>query len=89
MLSSLDTLSSKLSKEQFGDMRKYLQSFYFQQPNQPQANNVIEAGEEGEAVHAHKDYQNHPYQTPTLMSDHQQQTEEDLALMTQKEVYPY
>ena len=50
---------------------------------------MIEAEEEGEAVHAHKDYQNHPYQTATLMPDHQQQTEEDLTLMTQKEVYTY
>ena len=40
-------------------------------------------------MHVHKDYRNHPYQSPTLMSDQQQQIEEDLALMTRKEVYSY
>ena len=36
----------------------------------------------GEAMHVHEDYRNHPYRSPTLMSDQKQQTEEDLALMT-------
>ena len=69
MLSSLDKLSSNLGKYQFRETRKYLKSFYVQQPNQPQTNNVTEGGEEGEAMHAHKDYRNHPYQPPTLTSD--------------------
>ena len=82
MLSSFDKLSSNLSKYQFRETRKYLESFYVQQPNQPQTNNVIEGGEEGEAMHIHEDYQNCPYQLPTLTPDQQQQIEEDLALMT-------
>ena len=92
MLSSLEKLSSNLSKNQFSGTRKYLELFYFQQPNQPhqpQTNNMIEGGEEGEAMHVHEDYQNRPYQLPTLTTDQQQQIEEDLALMTQKGVYPY
>ena len=56
MLSSLETLSSNLSKDQFRETRKYLESFYIQQPNQPQINNVTEVGEEGEAMHVHEDY---------------------------------
>ena len=40
MLPFLDKLSSNLSKDQFRETRKYLQSFYIQQPNQPQTNNV-------------------------------------------------
>ena len=47
MLSSLKKLSSNLSKEQFRESRKYLESFYIQQPNQPQTNNVTEGGEVG------------------------------------------
>ena len=86
MLSSLDELSSNLSKDQFRETRKYLESFYVQQPNQPQTNNMTEGGEEGETIHVHEDYQNHPYQPPTLTPDQQQQTEKDLALMTQKGV---
>ena len=61
MLSSLDKLSSNLSKDQFRENRKYLESFYVQQPNQPQINNVTEGGEEGEAMHVHEDYWNQPY----------------------------
>ena len=88
MLSSLDRLSSNLSKDQFRETRKYLESFYIQQPNQPQTNNVIKSGEEGESIHIHEDYRNRPYQPPTLTPDQQQQTEEDLALMSLG-VYPY
>ena len=50
---------------------------------------MTEGGEEGEAMYIHEDYQNHCYQPPTLTPDQQQQIEEDLALMTQKGVYPY
>ena len=89
MLFSLDKLSSNLSKDQFRETRKYLESFYVQQPNQPQTNIVTEGGEEGEAMHVHEDYRNHPYQPPALTSDQQQQIEEDLALMTRKGVGPY
>ena len=88
MLSSLGKLSCNLSKHQFRETRKYLEQFYVQQPNQPQTNNVTEGGEESEAMHIHVDYQNHPYQPPTLTPDQQQQIEEDLALMTRKKVYP-
>ena len=56
MLSSFDKLSSNLSKDQFRENRKYLESCYVQQPNQPQINNVTEGGEEGEAMHVHEDY---------------------------------
>ena len=73
-----------MNKFQFRETRKYLQSFYVQQPNQPQTNNVTEGGEESEAMHIHVDYQNHPYQPPTLTPDQQQQIEGDLALMTRK-----
>ena len=72
MLYSLERLSSNLSKNQFSGTRKNLELFYFQQPNQPhqpQTNNMIEGGEEGEAMHVHEDYQNRPYQLPTLMTD--------------------
>ena len=89
MLSSLDKLSSNLSKDQFRKTRKYLESFYIQQPNQTQTNKVTEGGEEGEAMHVHEDYQNHPYQLPTLTSDQQQQIEEDLAVYGVKGVYAY
>ena len=89
MLSSPDKFSSNFSKEQFRETRKYLESFYFQQPKQPQSNNVTEGGEVGEAMHLHEDHQNHPYQPPELMQDQQQQIEEDLALMRQKGVYSY
>ena len=61
MLSSLDKLSSNLRKDQFTEIRKYLESFYVQQPNQTQTSNVTEDGEEGEAMHDHEDYWNHPY----------------------------
>ena len=44
-------------------------------------NNVIEGGKEGEAMHTHEDYRNHPYQPPALTPDQQQQIEEDLPLM--------
>ena len=54
MLSSLDKLSSNVSKDQLRESRKFLESFYFQQTNQPQTNNVIKGGEE--VMHAHKDY---------------------------------
>ena len=89
MLSSFNKLSSNLSKGQFRETRKYLGSFYVQQPNQPQINNVTEGGKEGEVMHINEDYRNYPYQPPRLMSDQQQQFEEDLALMTRKGVYPY
>ena len=89
MLSFLDKLSSNLSKDQFRETRKYLESFYVQQPNKPQINNVTESGKEGEVMHVYEDYQSHPYQQPTLVPDQQQQIEEDLALMTWKGVYPY
>ena len=61
MFSSLDKLCSNMSKFQFRETRKYLQSFYVQQPNQPQTNNVTEGGEEEEAMHTHEGYQNHLY----------------------------
>ena len=51
MLSSLNKLSSNLSKGQFRETRKYLDSFYVQQPNQPQINNATEAEKEGEVLH--------------------------------------
>ena len=89
ILSSLDKLSDNLSKDRFKETRKYLESFYVQQPNQTQTNNVTEHEEEGEAMHVHEDYQNHHYQPPTLTPDQQQQIEEDLALIMQKGVYPY
>ena len=79
MLSSLYRLSSNLSKDEFMETRKYLESFYVQQPNQPQSNNVTERGEEGEAMHIHEDYRNRPYQPPTLTPDQQQEIEGDLA----------
>ena len=83
MLSSLEKLSSNLSKELFRETRKdQAESFYVQQPNQPQTNNVAESGEESEAMHVHEDYRNHPYQLPTFTPDQQQQIEEDLLLMT-------
>ena len=44
---------------------------------------------EGEVIHVYEDYQNHPYQPPTLTSDQQHKIEEDLVLMTQNGVYPY
>ena len=69
MLSSLERLSSNLSKDQFRETRKYLESFYVQQPNQPQTNNVTEGEEEGEAMHVHEDYRNRPCQPPVLTPD--------------------
>ena len=69
MLSCLGRLSSNLSSDQFRETRKYLESFYIQQPNQPQTNNVTVSGEEDEAMHVHKDYRNCPYQLPTLTPD--------------------
>ena len=48
-----------------------------------------EGGEKGEAMHVNEDYQNHPYQPPTLTVDQQQQTDEDLSMMTRKGVHPY
>ena len=89
MLSFLGRLSSNLSKDQFRETRKYLESFYVQQPNQTQTNNVTESGEESEAMHIHEDHQNRPYQPPALTPDQQQQIEEDLALMSRKGVYSY
>ena len=89
MLSSLHKLSSSLKKDQFREIRKYLESLYVQKPNQPQNNNVREGGEEGEAMHVHEVYQNYPYQPPTLTPNQQQQIEEDLALISWKGVYPY
>ena len=89
MLSSLDKISSSLSKDQFKETRKDLESFYVQQPNQPQTDNVTEGGEEDEATYVHEDYRTHPYQPPTLTPDQQQQIDENLTLMTRKGVYPY
>ena len=83
MLSSLDKLSSDLSRNQFRGTRKYSELFHVQQPNQPQTNNVAEGGEEGEAMLVHEDYRNRPYQPPTLMPDQQQK------LMTRNWVYSY
>ena len=57
MLSSLDKLFSNLSKDQFRQAWKHLQSFYIQQPNQPQTN-MTEGGQEGEAMHVHEVYWN-------------------------------
>ena len=88
MLSSLDKLTNNLSKDQFRETRKYLESLYVQQPNQPQTN-VTEGGDEGEAMHDHEDYRNHTYQLPTLTPGEQQQIEEDLAFMKRKGVDPY
>ena len=65
MLSSPDKLSSNSSKDQFREIRKYLEAFYAQQPNQPQINNVTVGGKEGEVMHIYEDYQNRPYQIPT------------------------
>ena len=42
MLLSLDKLSSNLSKDQFRETRKYLESFYVEQRSNPQTNNVTE-----------------------------------------------
>ena len=89
MLSSLSKLSSNLNKDQLRETRKSLESFHVQQLNQPQTNNVTESEEEGKAMHVQEDYQNHPYQPPTLTSDQEQQIKEDLALMIQKAVYLY
>ena len=80
--------AQQLEQNQFRETRKYLDSFYVQQPYQSQNNNATESGEEGKAIHIHEDYRNHCYQLPTLTSDQQQQIEEDLALMTRKGVYP-
>ena len=69
MLSSLDKLYSNLIKDQFRETRKYLESFYVQQSNQPQINNATEGGEEGQATHVHEVYRNRPYEPPTLTPD--------------------
>ena len=61
LLSTLDKLSSNLSKDQFRETRKYFESFYVQQTNQSQTNNVTEGREEGEAIQVHEDYRNQPY----------------------------
>ena len=61
MLSSIDKLSSNVSKDQFRETRKYLELFYLQQPNQSQTNNLTECEEKGEAMHVNKDYQKYPY----------------------------
>ena len=89
MVSCNDKFSSNLSKDQFREIRKCLESIYVQQPNQPQTNNVTEGGKESQAMHAHEDYQNCPYQPPTLTPDQQQRIEEDLVLMTRIGVYPF
>ena len=87
MVPSPDKLASNLRKYQFRETRKYLKSFYVQQLNQPQNNDVTESGEVGEAMHAFEDYRSHPHPKPP--SSQQQQIEEDLALLTGKGVYPY
>ena len=60
MLPSLNKLFSNISKDQLRKTRKYLESFYVQQSNQPHTNNVTEGGEEDEAMYVHEDYRNHP-----------------------------
>ena len=89
MLSFFDKLSSNLSKDQFRETRKYLESCFAQQPNQPQTSNVTEGGEDGLGMHVYEDYQQHPYKPPALTSDQQLQIGEDLALMIRKGVYSY
>ena len=54
MLSSLNKLFSNFSKDQFKETRKHLESFYVQQPNQPQTNNMTVGGEESKGIHAHE-----------------------------------
>ena len=81
---SLDKLSSNLSKDCFKETRKYLESFYVQQPNQPQINN--EHGKGSEVMHVYEDYQNHSYQLPTLTPNQEQEIEEGLAVMMKKGV---
>ena len=71
MLPSLDELSSSLSKKQFRETRKYSESFYVEQWNHRQTNNMTEGGEEVESMNIYEDYQNHPYQPPTLTPDQQ------------------
>ena len=56
MLSSLNKLFSNFSKDQFKETRKHLESFYVQQPNQPQTNNMTVGGEESKGIHAHEGY---------------------------------
>ena len=82
MLYSFNRISNVLRKDKCRETRKCLESFCVQEQNQPQINNVAEDGNNGEAMDVHEDYQNHPYQPPTLTSDQQQQQiEEALALM--------
>ena len=71
MLSSLDKLSSNLNKDQFRDTKMNLETFYAEQRNHPQTNNVAEGREESEFMHVHEDYRNHPYHWPTLTLDQQ------------------
>ena len=66
MLSFFGKLSSTFNKDQFRETRKHLESFYVEQRNHPQINNVTEGGEEGEPMHVHEDYRNQPYNPPTL-----------------------
>ena len=40
-------------------------------------------------MHIHEDYWNYSYQPASFTSDPQQQIEEDLTLMKQKDIYPY
>ena len=56
MLSSLNKLFSNFSKDQLRESRKYSESFYIQQINQPHTNKVTEGGEEGEGMHVNEDY---------------------------------
>ena len=56
MLSSLNKLFSNFSKDRFKETRKHLGSFYVQQPNQPQTNNMTVGGEESKGIHAHEGY---------------------------------
>ena len=91
MLSSLDKLFSNLGKDQFRETRKQkiFRVILLSTTKSTTNNNVTEGGKEGDTMHAHEDYQNHPYQPLRLMPDQQQQIKEDLALMTRKGVYPY
>ena len=69
MLSFLDSLPSNLSKDQFREIRTFLESFYIHQPNQPQTNNAAEVREKGDSMYANKNYRNHSYQLPAPTAD--------------------
>ena len=64
-------LSSNLNEDQFRDTKMNLETFYAEQRNHPQTNNLAEGREESEFMHVHEDYRNHPYHWPTLTLDQQ------------------